>query len=609
LKGFITNMINIKFNGKECHVAEGTTILEAARENGIEIPTLCWFKGMGQPENKVVTCRLGACRICVVELVGGRSLIASCVYKLSKFDDGKEFMTHSPAVLESRKTTLQLLLSEHNSQCLSCVRNNNCELQTLCKEAGVDNEDRFTGSNGSHFEIDSSSPVMYRDNSKCINCRRCIAACKNQGIGVIGANYRGIETQVNCAFDMELNKTACVSCGQCITICPTGALAEKDDTNKVWEALADPDKVVVVQAAPAVRASLGEAFGFEMGTPVEGKLAASLRALGFDAVFDTNFGADLTIMEESNELIERVKSGGKLPMITSCSPGWVRYCEAYHPDMLENLSSCKSPQQMQGAMIKSYWAEKSNIDPSKIVSVSVMPCVAKKFELTRDNQGKGNLHDVDISITTRELARMIEKAGIRFASLPDEDFDSPLGKGTGAAVIFGATGGVMEAALRTAVWKLTGEHDDSPIEFKEVRGAPVEFKDVRGVEGVKTATYKAGDLEINVAVASGLHNAKALLNKVKAGEIDLHFIEIMACPGGCVNGGGQVIVPSKIRNFTDIRSVRAKALYSLDEKRGSLRKSHDSPDMKAVYEYLGEPGSKKAHDLLHTKYKATKLSK
>ncbi|MCL1903436.1 MAG: NADH-dependent [FeFe] hydrogenase, group A6 [Oscillospiraceae bacterium] len=585
-------MINIKFNGAEYAAEPGMTILEAARANNVDIPTLCWLKHINE---------IGACRICVVELAGPGSLIASCVYKLTKFDEGKNFLTHSPLVLDSRKKTLQLLLSEHNRKCLSCVRSNNCELQTLCKELGVDDETLYKGSNGLGVDIDDSALHMYRDNSKCINCRRCVAACDKQAVGVIGANYRGIKTDINCAFDMDLSSTACVSCGQCINVCPTGALSEKDNTDAVWAALADDDKVVVVQTAPAVRASLGEAFGYAMGTPVEGKMASALRALGFNYVFDTNFGADLTIMEESNELIERVTNNGVLPMITSCSPGWIRYCEAYHPDMLPNLSSCKSPQQMQGAMIKTYWAEKMNIDPKKIVSVSVMPCTAKKFELSRENQsGQGTEQDIDISITTRELSRMIEKAGILFNKLPDGDFDSPLGAGTGAAVIFGATGGVMEAALRTAVWKLTGEDVNSPVEFKEVRG----------VEGVKTATYKAGDLEVNVAVASGLSNAKELLEKVKSGEMNLHFIEIMACPGGCVNGGGQIIVPSKIRNFTDIRAERAKALYSLDVSRGSLRKSHESPDIKKAYsEYLEKPGSHKAHKILHTKYSATNLSK
>ncbi|MDR0222691.1 MAG: [FeFe] hydrogenase, group A [Oscillospiraceae bacterium] len=585
-------MVNIKFNGKEHAVAEGLTILEAAHESGINIPSLCWLKGINE---------IGACRICVVEMEGARSLVASCVYRLSKFDEGKNIITRSPAVLESRKTTLQLLLSNHNKKCLSCARSGGCELQALCRELGVDDENRFDGGT-SPTDIDNSAAHMYRDNSKCVSCRRCVAACeKLQGVGVIGANERGFKTEIACAFDMPLADTACVSCGQCITACPTGALSEKDDTGKVWEALNDREKVVVVQTAPAVRAALGEAFGFPIGTPVEGKMASALRQLGFDAVFDTNFGADLTIMEEANELIERIQNNGVLPMITSCSPGWVRYCEAYYPEMLPHLSSCKSPQQMNGAITKTYWADKTGVAPAKIVSVSVMPCTAKKFEISRRNQsGQGTYPDLDVSITTRELARMIDKAGIRFADLPDGGFDSPLGNGSGAAVIFGATGGVMEAALRTAVWKLTGESADSPVEFKEVRG----------VEGVKTAVYNVNGKDINVAVASGLANAKILLEKVKSGEMKLHFIEIMACPGGCVNGGGQTVVPSVIRNFTDIRAERAKALYSLDENNKLARKSHESPDIKQVYaEFLEKPGSHKAHELLHTGYKATRLSK
>ncbi len=583
-------MVNIKINGADYAVEEGTTILEACRANGIKIPTLCWLKDINE---------IGACRICVVEMTGARSLVASCVYPLSKFDEGKNILTHSPAVLESRKTTLQLLLSNHKKKCLSCARSGNCELQALCRELGVDDENVFDGA-VNEYEIDTSAKHMYRDNNKCISCRRCVAACaKTQGIGVIGANNRGFKTEISCAFDMDLADSACVSCGQCIAVCPTGALSEKDDTGKVWEALSDSTKTVIVQTAPAVRASLGEAFGYPMGTDVEGKLAASLYKLGFDHVFDTNFGADLTIMEESNELLERIKNGGALPMITSCSPGWIRYCEAYYPEFIPNLSTCKSPQQMTGAMIKTYWAEKNGVDPKDIVSVSVMPCTAKKFEIGREDQSAAGVPDLDISITTRELVKMINKAGIRFNELSDAKFESPMGSGTGAAVIFGATGGVMEAALRTAVWKLTGESSDSPVEFKEVRG----------IEGVKFAEYTAGGVTVKVAVASGLANAKALLEKVKSKEVDVQFIEIMACPGGCVNGGGQVIVPADVRNFTDIRKERAKALYNLDEKY-DLRKSHESDDIKKVYEeYLGEIGGHKAHEYLHTTYKASKLFK
>ncbi|MDR1754243.1 MAG: [FeFe] hydrogenase, group A [Eubacterium sp.] len=585
-------MVNIKINGMEHAVEEGTTILEAARAKGIRIPTLCWLKGVNE---------IGACRICVVEAKDKGSLIASCVYPLSINDEGREFYTHSPAVLESRKMTLQLLLSDHDKSCLSCARSGNCEFQTLCRELGVDDDERFHGEKNK-YNVDESSLHMYRDNNKCVNCRRCVAACSvTQEIGVIGANERGFGTNIGCAFDMDLAESACVSCGQCINVCPTGALSEKDNTKEVWEALSDPEKTVVVQTAPSVRASIGEAFGFPMGVPVQGKLASALRYLGFNAVFDTNFGADLTIVEEANELLDRIQNNGALPMITSCSPGWVRFCEAYYPEFITNLSSCKSPQQMTGATIKTYWAEKMKVDPSKIVSVSVMPCVAKKFEIKRMNQkGQGEYPDVDISITTRELAKMIDKSGIRFAELPEDKFDSPLGSGTGAAIIFGATGGVMEAALRTAVWKLTGENTNSPVEFKEVRG----------IQGVKYAEYNVGGTKVKVAVASGLANARELLEKVKSGKVELHFIEIMACPGGCVNGGGQIFVPSEIRNFNDIRSERAKALYNLDEDNKVSRKSHENPEVRQIYkEFLGEPGSHKAHDLLHTSYRLSKLFK
>ena len=582
-------MVNIKINGVDVSVEEGTTILKACRDNGVRIPTLCWLKDINE---------IGACRICVVEMTGARSLVAACVYPISKFDEGKNILTHSPAVLESRRMTLQLLLSNHERKCLSCARSGQCELQALCRELGVDDELLFEGERN-HYEIDTSAAHMYRDNNKCISCRRCVAACGvTQGIGVIGPNNRGFKTSIGCAFEMDLAETACVSCGQCIAVCPTGALSEKDDTEKVWAAINDPEKIVVVQTAPAVRASLGEAFGYPMGTNVQGKLAASLRRLGFDHVFDTDFGADLTIMEESNELLQRIQNKGVLPMITSCSPGWIRYCEAYYPEFLPNLSTCKSPQQMSGAMIKTYWAEKNGIDPKNIVSVSVMPCTAKKFECGRDDQSAAGVPDVDIVITTRELVKMINRAGLRFNELPDEEFEVPMSSGSGAAVIFGATGGVMEAALRTAVWKLTGEKNDSPIEFKEVRG----------VEGVKFAEYEAGGVKVKVAVASGLANAKELLEKVKSGEVDVQFIEIMACPGGCVNGGGQVIVKADVRNFVDIRAERAKALYGLDEA-NKIRKSHETEDIKSVYDYLGEIGGHKAHEYLHTSYKASGLRK
>jgi NADP-reducing hydrogenase subunit HndD len=505
--------------------------------------------------------------------------------------EGMEITTNSPKVLASRKKTLELILSDHDRKCLSCVRSGNCELQKLCNDLNVKDEYLYDGSR-THYDLDDSSAHMVRDNNKCILCRRCSAVCdKVQGIGVIGANERGFDTNISCAFEMGLGDTSCVSCGQCIAVCPTGALLEKDYTDEVFAALADPDKYVIVQSAPAVRAALGEAFGLPIGTNVEGKMVAALRRLGFDKVFDTDFAADLTIMEEANELIDRITNGGKLPMITSCSPGWIKFCEHYYPDMIDNLSSCKSPQQMFGAITKTYYAEKNNIDPKKIVMVSVMPCTAKKFEIGRPDQSAAGVPDVDISITTRELARMIERVGINFLSLPDEKFDDPLGRSTGAAVIFGATGGVMEAALRTAVETLTGEELPSP-----------DFKEVRGTKGIKEATYEAAGLNINVAVASGLANARQLLDDVKSGKANYHFIEIMGCPGGCVNGGGQPQQPGVVRNFTDIRALRAKALYDIDAEM-PVRKSHENEAIKTLYnDYLGKPGSHKAHDILHTTY-------
>lgn len=571
--------INIKINGIDVSAPEGSTILEAARISNIDIPTLCYLKDINE---------IGACRICVVEVKGARSLVASCVHPIS---EGMEIFTNTPKVLKSRKMTLELILSTHDRRCLSCVRSGNCELQKLAKDLKVEDEGRFDGANN-EYEIDYSAAHMYRDNNKCILCRRCTAACsKVQAIGVIGANNRGFTTEICSAFEMGLGETSCVSCGQCIAVCPTGALYEKDNTTEIFEVLADPSKHVIVQTAPAVRAALGECFGMPIGTNVEGKMIAALRKLGFAKVFDTNFAADLTIMEEANEFLDRFKNGGKLPLITSCSPGWVKYCEHYYPDMIENLSSCKSPQQMLGAIAKTYYAEKMGLDPKDIVMVSVMPCTAKKFEIGRDDEDAAGVPDVDYAITTKELASMIERAGIKFTSLPDEEFDMPLGMSSGAGVIFGATGGVMEAALRTAVEKLTGEELPS-----------LDFMEVRGVKGIKEATYNVAGTDIKVAVVSGLANARELLNKVKSGEADYHFIEVMGCPGGCVNGGGQPQQPANIRNFSDLRALRAKALYDIDVTR-SVRKSHENTAIKELYaEFLGEPGSHKAHELLHTTY-------
>lgn len=571
--------ITIKINGVEVSAPAGSTILEAARLAHIDIPTLCFLKEINE---------IGACRMCVVEVKGARSLVASCVYPINP---GMEVWTNTPKIIESRKKTLELILSNHRKECLSCVRSGNCELQQLCRELGVEDENYYHGEMTPSL-LDTSAAHMVRDNSKCVLCRRCTAVCdKVQGIGVIGPNERGFKSYIGTAFNMDLAATSCVSCGQCIAACPTGALYEKDCTDQVFEAIADPDKYVVVQTAPSVRAGLGEEFGLPMGTNVEGKMAAALRRLGFDKVFDTDFAADLTIMEEAHEFLDRVQNGGVLPMITSCSPGWIKYCEHYFPDMTENLSTCKSPQQMFGATLKTYYAEKMGIDPKKIVSVSVMPCTAKKFEIGRDDQDAAGVPDVDIALTTRELARMIKKAGIMFNQLPEETFDDPLGESTGAGVIFGATGGVMEAALRTAVEVLTGESLENP-----------EFKEVRGTGGIKEVAYDVAGMTVKVAVASGLGNAKKLLEKVKSGEADYHFIEIMGCPGGCVNGGGQPQVRGSVRNFTDVRGIRAKALYDEDEAK-VIRKSHENPSIKKVYEeFFGEPGSHKAHEVLHTSY-------
>ena len=573
-------MVNIKINNMPLSVPKGISILEAARTAGIEIPTLCYLKKINE---------IGACRICMVDVKGARSLVTACVYPVN---EGMEIFTNTERVRKSRKMTLELILSTHDRKCLSCVRSGTCELQQLCKEFGVDDETRFDGANPVH-EYDDSAIHMIRDNGKCILCRRCVAACQAQHISVIGANARGFDTHIGSAFERPLDSVACVSCGQCIVNCPTGAIYEKDDTAKVLEAINDPEKFVVVHTAPSIRVTLGECFGMHIGTNVQGKMVAALRRLGFDKVFDTDFGADLTIVEEANEFLGRVQNGGVLPMITSCSPGWIKYCEHYYPDMLDHLSTCKSPQQMSGAIIKTWYAEKMGIDPKDIVVVGIMPCTAKKFETKRDDQAASGYPDVDYSLTTRELGRMIESAGIYFKHLPDEEFDNPLGDSTGAAVIFGATGGVMEAALRTAVEKLSGE------ELKSL-----DFTEVRGTDGIKEASYTVNGMEVKVCVVSGLANANTIMEKVKNGTADYHFIEIMGCPGGCVNGGGQPIQHAVVRNFVDLRARRAAALYEAD-KDMPLRKSHESEAVKRLYaEFLGEPGSHKAHEVLHTSYVA-----
>ena len=574
-------MLNIKINGRDYQVEKNTTILEACHKFGIQIPTLCFLKDINE---------IGACRMCLCEVKGARSLVAACVYPIER--DGTEIFTNTPKIRKYRKTNLELLLSSHDKKCLSCPRNTTCELQKLCIEYGV-YEKHFLGGEDIIHKEDHSTLHLSRNDNKCILCRRCVAACKEQYVGVIGANNRGFHTEIGCAFNQDLGDVPCVSCGQCTVVCPTGALVERDDTQKVFDAIADPTKHVVVHTAPSIRATLGECFDMPIGTNVKGKMVTALKMLGFDKVFDTNFGADLTIMEEGTEFIERATNGGTLPMITSCSPGWVKFCEHYYPDLIPHLSTCKSPQQMQGAMIKSYYAEKAGIDPKDIVVVSVMPCIAKKFEIKRDDQGHDGMQDNDISISTRELAKMIKTAGIQFNELPDEDFDPIMAIGSGAGTIFGATGGVMEAALRTVADVLTGE------DLKQI-----DYTEVRGTDDIKTATYEIAGKQVKVAVTSGLKNAAKLLDEIRAGKSEYQFIEVMCCPGGCVNGGGQPIQPGHVRNFTDLKALRAKALYE-DDLSLEYRKSHDNPEIKAIYdEYLEKPGSHKAHELLHTSYVA-----
>ena len=538
-------MLNIKINGVDYKAPAGSTILEACRLANIEIPTLCFLKDLNE---------IAACRVCMVEVKNARSLVAACVYPIN---EGIEIFTNTKRVVESRKKTIELILSNHRMDCLSCVRSGNCELLTLARANGVD-DTKYQGAK-TPTKIDDSAVHLIRDNSKCVLCRRCIAACsKLQSVGVIGTNNRGFKTVVGSQFDIPLGETSCVHCGQCINVCPVGALYEKSDADKILDAIRDPEKFVVVQTAPAVRATIAEEFGAPIGTNGEGKMVAALRRIGFNKVFDTDFAADLTIMEEGTELIERLKAKkATLPMITSCSPGWIKFIENYYPDLLDHLSTCKSPQQMFGATLKTYYANKNKLDPKKIVSVSVMPCTAKKFEIHREDQsaaGKG-MPDLDYTMTTRELARMIKKLGIDWNSLPEEEFDSPMGTDTGAAVIFGTSGGVMEAALRTAAEVLAGKKMKS-----------LEYKEVRGMKGIKEASYtiKKG-LTVKVAVASGTANARVLLDAIREGKADYHFIEIMCCPGGCINGGGQPQVPARIRNTTDFRQKRAEVLYKQDK--------------------------------------------
>ncbi len=565
-------LVNLKINGIAVSVPEGSTILQAAKLANVRIPTLCYLKD--------VQC-VGSCRLCMVEATGARGLVAACVYPVS---EGMEVRTNTPRVRKSRKTTIELILSTHKKKCLSCVRSMNCELQKLALEYNAE-EDKF-GTDHDLKPIDDLSASVVRDNSKCITCTRCVAACENQTIGAIGPKNRGYAKVIGSPYDVSLAFTPCVNCGQCVVACPVGALYEKSAVADVWGAIVDPDKQVVFYTAPSVRATLGEAFGLPVGTNVEGRMITAIKQLGEVKCFNMDITADLTIMEEANELLSRLASGKPTPMFTSCCPGWIKFAEHYYPQYIPNLSTCKSPQEMFSALLKTYYCEKNGIKPENLFVVSVIPCTAKKFEVTRDELG----HYTDAALTTRELAKMIKEAGIDFVNLGDGEYDNPFGEATGAGAIFGATGGVMEAALRTAAVKLGG------------KGAPLEFKEVRGTQGVKEAVYTVGKTTVKVAVASGLGNARKVLESIKNGEKDYTFVEIMACPGGCINGGGQPYVHDEVRNNIDLKTVRAQALYDYDEER-KLRRSHENPAVEVLYkEFFGEPNSHKAHELLHTSY-------
>ena len=571
--------VTLTIDGVEIKTKKGTTILQAAKEAGIDIPTLCFLKYINE---------VGDCRMCIVEVEGRKGFATSCIQTV---EEGMVVHTHTPNVLEARHVILDLIISNHAKDCLTCTRSGNCELQALAVKFNIQNVE-FPGEMKKH-KVDDKSPAIVRDFNKCILCRRCVSTCKKvQEIGAIDCIERGFESCISTTYDQSLNDVDCTFCGQCIESCPTGALHEKESINDVWTKLKDPDTYVVVQTAPAVRVALGEEFDMPIGTNVKGKMVTALKRIGFDKVFDTNTGADLTIMEEANEFIERLQGDGVLPMITSCSPGWVRFAEKNYGELLDHLSSCKSPHQMFGAIIKSYFAEKYGIDPNQICTVSVMPCIAKKYECSRPEMEVDGLRDVDYVITTRELARMIKQANLDFIELEDGHFDDPMGEASGAGAIFGTTGGVMEAAIRTAV---------DTLEKKDI--GKIEYKEVRGEKQIKEATLNIAGKEIKIAVASGLANARKIMEQIKKGESPYHFVEIMACPGGCVMGGGQPIKNSKIRSTVDVRKLRADSLYAIDEK-SVIRKSHENPVMKKLYqEYLEKPGSHLAHKYLHTTYR------
>lgn len=567
-------MINLTIDGRNIEVPEGTTILQAAAKLNIDIPTLCYLKEINE---------IGDCRMCLVEVEGKRGFATSCIQKV---EEGMVVHTKTPEVLEARKTMLDLILSNHHQDCDNCVRKENCELQDLIKQ--FDKEKTVYEGTKNTYEIDDKSPSIVRDPNKCILCRRCVSMCnKVQKIGAIGVTERGFNSCVSTAGHNSLNDVNCTFCGQCIEVCPTGALREKDSTQIVWDKINDKNTYVIVQTAPSVRVALGEEFGMPIGTNVEGKMVNALKQMGFDKVFDTNTGADFTIVEEGTEFIKRLQNNDNLPMITSCCPGWVKYIEMNYPENIGHLSSCKSPHEMFGALLKTYYAKKEEIDPSKMFVVSVMPCIAKKYERQREEMKQ----DVVAVITTRELARMIKQAKIDFVNLEDAKFDDPMGEATGAAAIFGVTGGVMEAALRSVSEIVTGKPLDK-----------ISFEQVRGESGIKRAEIEIGDKKVKVAVAHGLANAQTIMEEIKSGKADYQFVEIMACPGGCITGGGQPIKNAKIQENVDVHKKRAEAMYSIDEK-SVIRKSHENPVLKQIYkEFLGEPNGELAHKLLHTHY-------